>query len=159
FTIQNGKPNNGYEGGGINVGNSYTTPIPASPTIRNCYLINNDGRTSGGGIFVFAGQPVLINCVITRGNAIFGGARSTHNSQTTLINCTVANNASLFDARNNSHLILTNCIFWGNGPSYAGDDARYTAAYTYCDTDFGASGTGNISADPGFLNADANDYR
>src|SRR5678815_4439120 len=129
FTIQNAEAKNGFFcGGGINVGNNADTPLPASPTIRNCILLNNYAYASGGGIGVYAGQPVMINCVITGSNSTTGGVITVYSSRITMLNCTVANNATLLDVSGNANLTLTNCIFWGNG--YGRNDARYTVAYT-----------------------------
>ena len=52
---------------------------------------------------------------------------------------------------------VTNCIFWGNTPPDFADENMSFSTVTYSDLG-GWPGTGNINADPCFVNPDANDY-
>ncbi len=60
-----------------------------------------------------------------------------------------------------SNAMLANCILWGNVPNEVNDYdyPSSSAAVSYSDVKGGYSGTGNINADPCFVDADANDFR
>jgi hypothetical protein len=85
------------DGGGIVIAN-------ASPTIRNCRIVQNevnggDGDAAGGGILIVGGSPTISNCLISGceavsdaspasggGIAVFAGAKPT------LLACTIQQN-------------------------------------------------------------------
>jgi hypothetical protein len=50
---------------------------------------------------------------------------------------------------------VTNCILWGNSPDEIYDDGGSSTTVTYSDVLGGYSGTGNIDANPLFVNAGA----
>ncbi|MEP0841416.1 MAG: right-handed parallel beta-helix repeat-containing protein, partial [Phycisphaerae bacterium] len=87
-------------------------------------------------------------------------------SQAAISHCTVVNNPCATSFRGNglqveglSVVSVVNSIFWNNG----GDDFRVddtsTLTVTYTDSQEAIGGTGNISADPLFVNAAADDYQ
>lgn len=60
-----------------------------------------------------------------------------------------------------SSLTVTNCILWGNTASSGSQifkDWTSSASVSYTDVQGGWPGTGNINADPCFVNPDSNDF-
>lgn len=129
--------NNANYGGGI-----YNT-FSASPWVTHCVFVNNTalgsmGWAGGGGVLNQAGAaPVLINCLFKSNNE-----------------CAMAN----LGYGEASHATAVNCIFWGDIPSEIYNSSG-SATITYSDVQGGYTGTGNINADPLFLNAAGGDFR
>jgi len=125
-----------WDGGGLcNSTNSH-------PTITNCTFINNTAENySGGGMFNLSGsRPTITNCTFI-GNSAGDGGGGMYN-------------------RNDSHPTLTNCILWSNtapSGSQINNDGTSSAAVSHCDVQGDWPGTGNINADPLFLNASNED--
>ncbi len=126
--------NTASNGGGIACYNS-------SPVIRNNLLIENTatGEYGGGAIYIFglSSNPIVAGNTICSNNASSG------------------NGGGIYVEGGNA--TIRNCIFWQNR------DDLWNCQATYSDvTDLSAdSGTGNISADPAFIqtiNPDASDY-
>ncbi len=148
------------QGAGIFVNNG-------SPTIVNCAIVSNNAIGSGGGAVVGGGSPKFINCLIA-GNtsSVLGGGVLVNNGQfpaaPQFINCTVANNnADSFGGGFgifSGNTTLSGCIVRGNTAFF---DAQFrfvggTLGIAYSNIQGGFVGTGNIDADPLFLNpADA----
>ena len=156
-----------YYGGGMEFGAAF-----------NCVFSGNSGELGGGGIYsgsatncVFNGNSAsggggmffgsATNCVFTRNSAGGGGA-----AQSELRYCTVANNTAqmMGGVEAGSGNTVVNCIIWGNtagGMPSNFDVEIYNgqAPYvTYSDIQGGYAGTGNINADPLFVNAATGDY-
>ena len=53
----------------------------------------------------------------------------------------------------------TNCIFWDNSPDQVFDDVGSVTTVRYTDVQDGFPGTGNIDADPMFVDPDNGDFR
>lgn len=109
----------------------------------------------GGAInFATDANSVVERCVFY-GNSSWpnpGGAIYLWDDHSQVINCTIVNNSSsAILSINGSTTTFLNCIFWYN---FMGE--VYRAAY--CDVQGGATGTGNINADPLFVNPTGNDY-
>ena len=130
-------------GGGMSSGYAY-----------NCVFTNNSttgqSNSYGGGMSVGRAQ----NCVFFQ-NSAHGSGGGTYS--TSLLNCTVVNNTALGDygggIYNGSYVY--NCIVWGNSASTVGlniyaDGGNITVKYS--DVEQGFIGTGNINADPLFVN-------
>ena len=135
----------------------------SSPMLTNCRFSDNESASAGGGMSnVEASAPLLINCTF-EGNSAKGGG-GMHNdgfSSPTLTNCTFWGNdagsgGGVSDAW--SSPVLTNCILWDNSPDQIADDANSSPVVTYSDVQGGYPGTGNIDADPLFLNASNGDF-
>jgi predicted outer membrane repeat protein len=165
--------NSGSGGGGVNCSGG-------TPRIVNCSICGNSATGNGGGMKCYgvdSGASVN-NCVIAlnsaTGAASEGGAIFCDGCNNLKIsNCTMTGNAAVYEAQaidcEDAHPTVTNCIVWGNGDGT--DQIRHVGAptVTYCDVQGGFSGTGNINADPLFLDPDGldddpetwedNDYR
>ena len=148
------------EAGGMD---SYGVGGNASPTLYNCLFDSNTSATNVGAMYCWGGNaggnshPVLINCVFTNNSATngYGGAfiadNLDENGTTSSGSCTVT---------------LQNCILWnnnatGDGPQFyvRGTGAQVNATYSNIDLTgqiaphiISGSGTGNIDADPQFVN-------
>ena len=151
---------NGNTAGGCG-GGMYNDPF-GSPTLTNCTFIGNSTGTNGdgGGISNDWATPLLTNCLFAGNSADSrGGGMYNVSYNPTLTNCTfsgnVANNSGggIYNFQASSPA-LTNCIMWGNtGGEITGD----TASVTYSCVQGGYAGTGNIDADPCFVDANGPD--
>lgn len=115
----------------------------ASPTIKN-----NKISESKFGIYSFLGIPTIKNNWIYQNDS---GILSRNNS--IIRNNTIVNNTTAgIRAVLGGSPVISNCIIWGNTDDLDGCSATYS-----CIEDAN-SGTGNISSDPCFVDADANDF-
>ncbi len=142
----------GQEGGGASGGTLYNCTLSgnvgggaARCTLHGCILSGNDGHG--------AACCTLYNCRVT-GNSGCGAVGawrlSLPDEYCTLYNCTLAGN----DGIGAWLATLYNCIVTGNnGADWDASTFEYS-----CSTPL-APGRGNISADPGFVNAAAGDFR
>lgn len=161
-----------FEGGGLRV-------TSGAPTVTGCSFLSNavgfggagGGMKSGGGSSVAltncvfrsnvvqsasvgsaglesAGGMTLVNCVIAQNNP--SGAHFIFDGNV-VENCTIAGNAAyglaLITSNSNT---MTNTIVWANGTAGIFNDGLSGVSASYCDTQDGLGGTGNISADPVF---------
>jgi len=154
-------------GGGIHI------EVFCSPDIRNCTFIGNHsegtGGGDGGGIFNRASSPSVTNCVFSGNVAGFagagGGMANRDGGNATLVNCTFSLNSAglygaggIWTAHANSTLSVQNCILWGNTPGAIGyTHEAPVPTVTYSDVQGGFAGTGNVDADPLFVNAAGDD--
>jgi N-acetylneuraminic acid mutarotase len=122
----------GYGGGGAMCNDG------SSPAVTNCVFAHNTAVKCGGAMYnVSPASPAVMNCTFTLNTATSGGA--------------------LFNYSGASPL-LTNCILWGDaattGPEI-NDDPPSASVVTYSCAQGAPAGTGNISADPLFVDAGA----
>ncbi len=119
--------------GGIYCDGAATTTI----NITNNWIYDNGAGGGGSGIYLYSGDDVELEDVLIRHN-------------------TIANNAGYgIGTDGNGIPDINNCIIWGNDSGSLGD-TNYNVTYS-CIED-GYTGTGNISSDPCFMDADANDF-
>lgn len=153
----------GWGGGGAFVGGSWSLK-------RNVFT-GNYAPLIGSGVFFDEGVTATMNgdllykndCPSTSGAAIYvdGQGSSGPGSNVTATNITVADHvcggtkAAVFLERQ-STFTAKNSIFWGNTGSDMNGQAGTTRTATYSVTTL--TGTGNITADPQFVNAAGNDY-
>jgi len=137
----------------------------SSPTIINCIISNNTADTkSGGGMFCSNASPVVINCIISDNTVVWhgGGIDCRVNSSPSIINCTITGNTASGSGGgircNDSSPTVTNCILWDNSPTELHVDSG-SPTLSYCDIQGGYAGTGNINADPLFVDCASADYR
>ncbi|MHC4498877.1 MAG: right-handed parallel beta-helix repeat-containing protein, partial [Planctomycetota bacterium] len=154
-----------YDGAGLYDSNS------SSPTVTDCFFVENDANY-GGGIFNINSSPTIVSCVFSKNLAsVDGGGVFDFNSSPTLINCTFSGNfagdngGGIYND-SNSFPLVTNCIIWDNDANTSGNEVYNTGSsdpnFSYCnlqgcggsgggwDPNFGTDGGGNIGDDPNF---------
>ncbi len=141
-----------YEGGGMR-------NYESSPTLTNCIFSGNSAY-NGGGMYNGDSSPTLTNCIFSDNLAYTGGGMyNAAMSSPTLTNCTFTGNSAnagggMFN--DYSSPIVTNCILWGD-LSNEFYDYYSSPNVTYSDVEGGYIGTGNIDADPLFVDAATGD--
>ncbi|MDP6128973.1 MAG: hypothetical protein QGH77_05140 [Planctomycetota bacterium] len=178
FTLTggNGRPSSSswgydYYGGAVHASNG------AIALVKNCSLIRNQittGTFAGGAYAGGAGtQLTLEHCVIAYNHAwASGGATlADYYAEITLNRCTVFGNTSTnffgqqggVAGANHGDTWVNDCIIWGN---YGNQIDAFGSPYnvgvdfyvTYTDVEGGYSGTGNIDADPLFVDLVNGDF-
>lgn len=123
-----------WNGGGIDFDRN------TSATIMSCLFAGNQADDAGGGISVYKADRIVVkNCTFTGNTAgLYGGGIS------------VSQSAPEF----------TNCILWGNDAPDRPDVATPSGSLdaTYCNIGGGWPGTGNIDADPLFVDFSGGDF-
>ena len=123
--------NSAPDGGEIN-------NVSSNPTVVCCLFRSNQATGNGGGMYSSAGSyPNVTNCTFYGNVANDGGG--------------ICNDGYGVDT-------VTNCILWGNSAA-TGPSIFSQSNVTYSDVQGGYSGTGNVSADPLFVNASAGNFR
>lgn len=162
----------GNKGGGV------FNHLAASVVLTNCTFRGNIASTGGGGGLFnrHVSTAQLTNCtfIANEANTISGGGAIKSGGSTTveLTNCTFSGNSATANGgavRNSSTsaVTLTNCILWGNtDDSGTGQSAQISHGSTVPlvvnhtlvqGLTGGFGGTGNIDADPLFVDADGTD--
>jgi hypothetical protein len=145
-------------GGGLYNENS------ATATLTNCTITGNTAYDGGGLCNKSSATATLTNCTITGNRTAFyygGGLYNYDNATATLTNCTITGNTASYGGglcnKSSATATLTNCIMWGDSPQEVYVSSG-TVTVTYSDIEGGYTGTGNINADPLFVDAAAGDY-
>lgn len=132
------------------------------PVVTNCVFSNNAAGSigGGGGIANFGYcDPTITNCVFYNNSAYSGGGISNGFhcfGANPIINCTFYKNSAseyggaMINSSNCSPTVV-NCILWDDEPDEITNFTGSDPALTYCDVKGGYPGTGNINADPMFL--------
>jgi len=118
-------------------------------TIRHCTIWENTGGCGG----VCNCDGTISNCLVAYNGygSMYGNGCGICGCDGTIIGCTIASNENY--GVNNCNGAITNCIVWDN-PGQILDSSQPTYS---CWPD-GTSGTGNINADPLFINPADGDY-
>ena len=152
FTIKGGSSTNG---GGIYISG-------ASPIISECIISNNNADNKGGGVYCENASPKFINCIFHNNTAETGHALYLFRSSPEIINCTISKNGYpigegivIYDAV--SAPVIINSILWNNGDEIILQNSA-TVTVEYSNIEGGTPGTGNIQADPLFIDIDQNNY-
>ena len=151
----------GFGGGGMyNAG--------AGPTVANSTFSGNVARVAGGGIYnTLNSSPAMINCTFSGNSAEHGGGMYDDSSSPAMINCTFSGNSAVnghalaFDSFRQccpSDLTMTNCILRDGGDEISNSDGS-TVTITYTNVQGKWPGTGNIDADPLFVDSGNGDFR
>ena len=163
FTITNGFAS---EGGGIYCNGS-------SPSLENLTISGNTVSGTmyvyGGGIYCAESNPSLENVTISGNTAsgsmyAYGGGIYCDWSSPSLQNVTITDNSNAMGTgggiycSNFSFPNLVNSIFWNNSPEEITLYMSSMVEITYSDIEGGYAGTGNIDADPLFVDAGNGDY-
>jgi len=150
----------------------------SEPVLEHC-IISDNRAYNGGGMYNNACSPTVKNSVFSENDANLGGAIYDFNSSVVLTNCTIVDNSAddrgggMYNYGASSEPNVTNCIFWDDIAVSDGNEI-YNASgaspnFSYCDiedsggsgggwdSDIGADGSGNIDADPCFIDASSND--
>ena len=128
--------------------------------LKNCTFKGNTAGQHGGGMFNNGGSSVLINCLVDQNSANFGGGISNWSGGTALTNCTFTGNSAGANGgglRDGGSTTVTNCIFWNDLPTEIFTGGGGTTPVSYSDVQGGYPGTGNINADPLFVDPDGPD--
>ena len=170
-------------------GGGMTNDQGSSPTIFNCAFIGNVGAHNGGGMYNFLNSPTVTYCTFVGNIGNRGGGIMSDQSGVSVIGCTFSGNSAIqwgaglyFDSSdptvtncsfalntavngsgvglNNgpSEITMTNCILWDGGDEISNLDGSKLMV-TYTDVQGGFPGTGNIDADPMFVDPDNGDLR
>ncbi len=149
FSITNGEA---LQGGGICCSHS-------SPWIES-NIISNNTAVSGGGISCWNADPDLINNIVAANISDTGAGINCEASSPLMTNNTITGNRTNGIAGGGGlrcigcYSVITNTIIYGNfapiDPEISLDGAS-SLTITYSDIGGGWPGTGNIDADPGFV--------
>ncbi len=118
-------------------------------TLNNCTLCSNSASTTGGGSYL----GTLNNCTLRGNSAPHGGGTS----YGTLNNCTLCSNSASTSGGGSYLGTLNNCIVYYNSATNGANCLVSTLNYC-CTTPLPASGTGNITNAPLFVNLDGGDF-
>ena len=134
----------------------------ANPTVIGCTFTENTAPFSlsaGGGMVNSYSNPVIINCLFHANFAATGSGMINFVADPTMTNCTFTGNGSRFAILNYlSNPVLTNCILWANNSGQMVDWSS-SSTVSYSAIQGGWPGTGNLDADPLFVDPDNGDYR
>jgi hypothetical protein len=163
--------NSAVSGGAVYDANDGSTPA----TFESCIFTNNSASTLGGALYLLNSSPSLVDCLLVGNSASqSAGAIYDVSSSPTITNCTFTMNTAGQDGgaidNEASNPILTNCILWADTATFASNEisndavlagsmGSSTPVVTYSDIAGGYSGTGNISADPLFVNSAGGNYQ
>jgi len=119
--------------------------------VNNCAVYENNASGKGGGIY---NESAVINCTVYHNNASLDGGGIYNDNEGTVTNCTVYFNITSSSSGIYNKGIVTNCIAWGNSLT----DIKFAGGViTYSCFKVGATGEGNISDNPLFVNVTGND--
>ncbi len=132
----------------------------SSPTISGCVFSGNTATIVGGGLGDYdQSSPTIVDCVFWNNTAPTGAAIDDYKDcSPVLVACTFSGNtadegAAIYDY-DGCFPTLTDCILWGDtGDAEFHEDGGSMATVTYSLVQGGFAGTGNLSADPRFVNA------
>jgi len=139
----------------------------SSSNISSNLISKNSASYGGGGYCYNNSSSTLINNLIFENASSKGGGVYVESSHTKLINNTLvrnrANNSggSIYNEGSSSSIEIHNSILWGNkAPSNPEIDSNQYAdvEITYSDIKGGYPGTGNIDANPFFMDPSKGDY-
>ncbi len=151
----------GYsDGGALYVGSQGVVELD------HCVIAGNVANGSGGAAKILPnGNATFLNCLIY-GNQSGSNTVNATSSTCTLVNCTIVGNVGrgVQADKGGGVVSLTNCIVWGNSNSFGWEVGHSPPAVAnYCnigqDPGILQGSTGNINADPLFVDAANGDFR
>ena len=134
----------------------------SSPTVTDCIVTSNSGA-GGGGMYNYNNStPTVTQCTFSNNSAdSYGGGMYNDESSPTVTQCTFSGNTAYYYGggmyNDSSSPTVANCILWNDTGGEIRDDFS-TPLVTYSDVQGGYVGTGNINADPMFVDAGSGDY-
>ena len=143
----------------VNGGGMYNNA--SSPMVTNCTFSGNSASNVGGGMANDNSSPAVTNCSFNGNSADFGGGMyNSVASSPTVMNCSFSGNSASSNGggmrNNNSSPVVTNCILWDNSTEIENIGSG-TITVTFSIVQGGHAGTGNLNADPLFVNAAGGD--
>ncbi|MDO8631704.1 MAG: right-handed parallel beta-helix repeat-containing protein [Phycisphaerales bacterium] len=145
----------------------------ASPTIRNCAIVDNNAFSQGGGVNVATqSSPTFVNCLFATNTAWDGAAFVLNRgSILTLRNCTIADNAAgafgggVMASSGTTTLVARDTIFWHNTDFDGSGEFSQISGVTNVFLDYSCiegltgffGGDGNIGDNPLFADPDGPD--
>jgi hypothetical protein len=146
------------DGGGVFLYGPFT-----DSTFVNCSFIANFALTGGGVHWkgTDAQGTKLVNCQFATNTAANKGGAIAPGEGGEIMNCTFVDNSAQSGKAihaKNPGTVVTNSIFWG-APDQISSDLGISVTVSYSDIQGGYPGTGNVNADPRFVNQSAGDYR
>jgi hypothetical protein len=146
-------------GGGVFVVNSGNLP---SQLIGN-QIVGNQSGSNGGGLWMRTSNPVIANNLIHGNSSESGGGVFLEDSGSFINNTVVNNSGSLFGggifSNGSSYAISNSIVRDNNAPGTPDISGAASLTITYSNITGGASGAGNIDADPLFVDPSMADYR
>ena len=147
-----------------NAGGGIYANCASKVTMKDTFVVSN--RTINGGvggiILSYTTNSLLINNVIAQNDGGYAdgadGVFFFHCPESILLQCTIADNDRI-GIKNTSAfpVYMTNCIVYGHSVSQIWPNAEINT--TFSDVQNGYSGTGNIDADPLFVDPDTFNYQ
>ena len=147
-----------------NAGGGIYANCASKVTIEDTFIISN--RTIKGGvggvILNYTTNSLLINNVIAQNNGGYAdgadGVFFFHCPESILLQCTIADNDRIGIQNTSTFPVyMTNCIVYGHSVSQIWENFDVSTAYS--DVEGGYFGTGNIDADPLFVNSASFNYQ
>ncbi|UCF42772.1 MAG: right-handed parallel beta-helix repeat-containing protein, partial [Planctomycetota bacterium] len=139
--------------------------VGSSPTVTNCTFSSNSAADYGGGMCNWENSsPTVTNCTFSNNDAgDYGGGMFNLGSNPRVTNCTFSGNEAGYEGGGmwnygSSNPTITNCILWGDTPDEIYNISS-SPSVTYSDLEGGWTGTGNINADPLFVDAAGGNLR
>jgi len=145
----------------------------SNPTLVNCKFLANSATGEGGGMDNKSSSPILSGCIFSENTAAeYGAGMRNSASSPQLSNCTFSRNSAghqgggIFNDKD-SNPTITNCVLWLNRDISGNDESAQlhttggTVVVNYCCIQGwtgSLGGTGNIGAEPLFVNPAAGDY-
>ena len=119
--------------------------------MNNCTLTGNSAQYGGGAV-----AGTLNNCLCSGNSGQYGGGVYSGTAN----NCTLTGNAATNTGGGAYDELMTNSIiYYNNAPTGANFDSGYSALSYCCTSPLPASGTGNTTNAPLFVNSAAGNYR
>ncbi len=157
---------------GGSYGGAFDIATAGAVRFERCTFIGNTAARAGALEIFSTSGPVVSNCFF-RGNTSTGSGGGGalwlgSGGNTQVRNCTIVENNSTVQnvgglrVQSAAGVTVVNCILWGNqGPGGAQGPINQiagTSAATYCIVEGGLTGTGNLSANPSFINPGGGDF-
>ena len=147
--------NNSFEDNTSLTGRGAGLCLKGTKVIRTEISYNTCPRSYGGGFFSYA-DDTLSNCLVHSNSACYGAGFYVGGANNSFTNCDIVGNTvpsngngGGFYSNNSVPPVFTNCIIWGNKKAGNVSDFVYSSGnaptLTYCATEGGFAGTGNLN--------------
>jgi predicted outer membrane repeat protein len=158
-----------FDGNSASLNGGAISNASSDPQIENCIFSNNSAGESGGAVSNYReADPNIINCLFVDNSAAQSGGAvyNLEKCSPVITNCTIVDNHAgssgggvYHEGGSGREQTIVNSIFRGNYGSQIEDGSSSKTSVTYSNIEGGYSGTGNIDADPSFIDTTIGDYR